>query len=134
MGIFAALAYGIPLTDKFGRQLKHIPQELFDFASAFDPYGGEYDDEDEEDSPGAEKLPENPPPGIVNVSTAGNEALVLGILVATGRGGLGFSDPAQATAVHQEFLDTLNKLPPEIRQIVDEMNETPCLELMYGPW
>lgn len=124
MGISASVAYGIALTDDFGNRLSHIPSALYDFASDFDPYGDDGDDE--------------PPESIAWTSTDDDCALVLGVYVSVydedrAQSGLSLGDPAAVALVHEEFLKALSSLPEDMRALVDSLDQTPRLCLLCGP-
>jgi hypothetical protein len=105
-----------------------VPKALFDFASDFDPYPE--DDEDEEGN----EIKTEPPAGFTYISTADYPAIVLGVDVMTGdEDGLSLADPIAVAAVHQEFLDALAKLPEDMRLLVESMKRVPRLEMLYGP-
>lgn len=120
MGVSARLAYGIKLTDSFGGQLKHVPDELFEFARG---------PEVEEDS----DYYEAPEEFVVDQVTCESPALVLGVLVPTGKTGWTWiqgEDPF--AAVHQQYLEVLSKCPERVRSLVDALAEPPRLHVLAG--
>jgi hypothetical protein len=114
LGVYYSLAYGIALTNQFGRKLKTTPQALMDFAV-------EQDESNNADF-------------IQSMPSGEGPFLVFGVHVNEGakEGETWVEGIDTLKDIHHRYLEVLNKAPPSVQALVNDTGLVPRLCVLAG--